>query len=117
MGKYTKWQQRIPKCYKGLLKYAIILGLVYLATLDYGGMHLESLQIKITDWKASVAGLPDLSWYKIPKRGKIYQITPKYYKWLKNRPNGRKIDQMSIKYTNILHCKTLHNVPKFRFLV
>jgi hypothetical protein len=25
------------------------------------------------------------------------------------------MDQMSIKYTNILHCKTLRKVPKFRF--
>jgi hypothetical protein len=24
---------------------------------------------------------------------------------------------MSIKYTNTLHCKTLLNLPKFRFLV
>jgi hypothetical protein len=23
-------------------------------------------------------GLPDFSWYKVPKRGKIYQITTKY---------------------------------------
>jgi hypothetical protein len=31
--------------------------------------------------------------------------------------NCRKIDQMSIKYTNILHCKAHQNLPKFRFLV
>jgi hypothetical protein len=27
-------------------------------------------------------------------------------------PNGYKIDQMAIKYTNIYHCKTLPNLPK-----
>jgi hypothetical protein len=27
-------------------------------------------------------------------------------------PNGPKIDQMVLKYTNIFHCKTLQNVPK-----
>jgi hypothetical protein len=26
-------------------------------------------------------GLPDFSWFKIPKRGKIIQITTKYTKW------------------------------------
>jgi hypothetical protein len=43
----------------------------------------------------------------------------------KNIPNYHKIYQMSIKYsqtklpkkhTNILHCKTLRNFPKFGFL-
>jgi hypothetical protein len=37
-----------------------------------------------------------------------------------NIPKDRKMDQMSIKYTNIFHCKTLQNVPKctkFGFLV
>jgi hypothetical protein len=27
-------------------------------------------------------------------------------------PNGSKIDEMSIKLTNIVHCKTLQNLPK-----
>jgi hypothetical protein len=27
------------------------------------------------------------------------------------------MDQVSIKYTNIFHCKTLKNLPKFGFLV
>jgi hypothetical protein len=27
------------------------------------------------------------------------------------------MDQVSIKYTNIFHCKTLQNLPKFGFLV
>jgi hypothetical protein len=30
--------------------------------------------------KGSLTGLPDFSWYKIPKRGKIYQMTTKYTK-------------------------------------
>jgi hypothetical protein len=30
-------------------------------------------------------------------------------------PNGRKVDQMAIKYTNIYHCKTLQNLPKLGF--
>jgi hypothetical protein len=63
------------------------------------------------------AGLPDFSWYNIPKRGKIYQMTTKYTKWPKNVSNGRNIDQMDIKYTNIFHYKTLQNLPKLGFLV
>jgi hypothetical protein len=31
-------------------------------------------------------------------------------------PNGRKIDQTSVKYTNVFHCKTLQNIPKLGFL-
>jgi hypothetical protein len=63
------------------------------------------------------AGLPDFSWYKIPKRGKIYQITTNRTKCQWNITKDRKMDQVSIKYTNIFHCKTLKNFPKFGFLV
>jgi hypothetical protein len=42
-------------------------------------------------------GLPDFSGYNIPKREKIYQ--------------------MSNKYTNIFHSKTLQNLSKFGFFV
>jgi hypothetical protein len=63
------------------------------------------------------AGLPDFSRSKVPKRGKIYQITTKYTKWPQNIPNGLKIDQMVIKYTEILNSNTLQNLPKFGFLV
>jgi hypothetical protein len=52
------------------------------------------------------SGLPDFSWSNIPKRGKIYQITIQFTKWQRNIPNGRKIDQMASKYTNIFHCKS-----------
>jgi hypothetical protein len=48
-------------------------------------------------------GLQDFSWYKTPKLGKIYQIATKYNKW------------PLYTYNKILHCKTLQNVPKFRF--
>jgi hypothetical protein len=33
-----------------------------------------------------------------------------------NIPNGSKIDQMAITYTNIFHCKALQNLPKLGFL-
>jgi hypothetical protein len=62
-------------------------------------------------------GLPDFSWSKIPKRGKIYQITTKYTKWPQNISNGRKIDQTVIKYTKIFHNKTLQNLPRMGFFV
>jgi hypothetical protein len=31
--------------------------------------------------QAFAPGLPDFSWFKIPKRGKLYQISTKYTKW------------------------------------
>jgi hypothetical protein len=37
------------------------------------------------------AGMPDLSWLNITKRGKTYQITIQYAKWPQNIPNGHKI--------------------------
>jgi hypothetical protein len=49
--------------------------------------------------------------------GKKYQMTTKYTKWPKNIFNGRKIDQMDLKYAKIFHCTTLQNVPKLGFLV
>jgi hypothetical protein len=63
------------------------------------------------------AGLPDFSWYNIPKRGKIYQITTKYNKWLLNLPIGGEINQIAIKYTNIFQYKILQNLLKMGFLV
>jgi hypothetical protein len=36
-------------------------------------------------------GLPDFTWYNLPKRKKIYQITVKYTKWPQNILNSRKI--------------------------
>jgi hypothetical protein len=49
--------------------------------------------------------------------GKIYQMTTKYIKWIWNISNGRKIDQMVVKYAKIFPCKILRNFPKLRFLV
>jgi hypothetical protein len=63
------------------------------------------------------SGLPDFSWYNIPKWEKIYQMTTKYTQWPQNILNCRKIDQMAIKYTNFFHCKTLQNLPILEFLV
>jgi hypothetical protein len=62
-------------------------------------------------------GMPDFSWRNIPKRGKIYQMILNYTIWPQHRPNGRKIDRMAIKFTNLFHCKTLQNWPKLGFLV
>jgi hypothetical protein len=47
------------------------------------------------------AGLPDFSWFKIPKLGKIYQITTKYTKSPQNIPNYHKICQITTKYTKL----------------
>jgi hypothetical protein len=60
-------------------------------------------------------GLPEFSWHNIPKGGKytkLPQHIPIVYKII---PNGRKIYQMSVKYTNIFHCKTHQNLPIFDF--
>jgi hypothetical protein len=46
----------------------------------------------------------------IPNYHELYQMSIKYKK-------DRKMDQVSIKYANIFHCKTLQNLPKFGFLV
>jgi hypothetical protein len=63
------------------------------------------------------AGLPDFSWCNIPKREKYTKLTLKCTKWPQYIPNGRKIDQMAIKYTNIFRCKSLKNLPKRLILV
>jgi hypothetical protein len=63
--------------------------------------------------RSSAPRLPDFSWYKIPKRGKKYQMTTKYTKWPHNISNSSKIDQVVIEYPKIFRCKTLQNLPKF----
>jgi hypothetical protein len=35
--------------------------------------------------------LPDFSWYKLPKREKIYQMTINHTKWKQNIPNDHKM--------------------------
>jgi hypothetical protein len=39
----------------------------------------------------------------------------KFTKWPYNITNGRKIEQVAIKYIHIVQCKTLQNLPKLRF--
>jgi hypothetical protein len=51
------------------------------------------------------------------KRGKIHQITTNCTKCQYNITKDHKMDQVSIKYTNIFYCKTLQNLPNFIFLV
>jgi hypothetical protein len=64
------------------------------------------------------AGLPDFSWYKIPKREKYTKLTQtNYTKCPQNITKDRKMDKMSTKNTSIFHCKTLQNLTKFGFLV
>jgi hypothetical protein len=91
-------------------------GLGWHNDLNRSKMKLN-LQLLLLFLKGYLPGLPDLCWYKIPTREKIYQITTNYTKCRSNTTKDRKMDQVSIKYTNIFHCKTLQNVPKFGFLV
>jgi hypothetical protein len=39
----------------------------------------------------------------------------KYPKWPNNIPNGRKIFQMVVKYTYIIHSKAFQDLPKLDF--
>jgi hypothetical protein len=57
------------------------------------------------------SGLPDFSWYIIPKQEKMYQMNAKCTKWSQNIPKVRKILQMDIKYINIL--QSMYGTPKF----
>jgi hypothetical protein len=45
------------------------------------------------------------------------KMTTKNAKRPQNLSYGSKIDKMSLKFTNIFHCKTLRNLPKLAFLV
>jgi hypothetical protein len=53
-------------------------------------LGLRSASMKSGRGGAVIAGLPDLSWYNVAKRGKIYQITIKYTERSQNIPNVRK---------------------------
>jgi hypothetical protein len=44
-----------------------------------------------------------------------YQNEEKFAKLSQNIPHSPKIDQSTIKYTNILHCKTLKDLPNLGF--
>jgi hypothetical protein len=59
-------------------------------------------------------GLPDFSWYVIPKPEKMYQMSTKWIEWSKN---VSKIFQMVIKGVNILQSRALQNLPKSGFFV
>jgi hypothetical protein len=41
-----------------------------------------------------MAGLPDFSWYNVPKRGKDIPNSLKFNKWPQNIPNSHKIAQI-----------------------
>jgi hypothetical protein len=65
----------------------------------------------------SRAGLPVFSWTQYTK---MVKKLPNYHnitKWPQNISHGRKIFQMTIKYTNIFNSKALQNLPKLEFLV
>jgi hypothetical protein len=62
------------------------------------------------------SGLPDFSWYNIPKPEKIcryiykmYQMATKYTKCQQNIPNGNKIYQMAV---NILNGHKMYQIAK-----
>jgi hypothetical protein len=62
-------------------------------------------------------GLPDFSWSKHTKKGKVQQRGTNYTKRPYIKPIGHKIYQIAVKYANILHSKTLQHIPKLEFLV
>jgi hypothetical protein len=62
-------------------------------------------------------GLPDYSWYMIPKQEKMYQMNTKRTKWSYNIPNALKMSQIAIKYINIFPSKALQNSPNLEFWV
>jgi hypothetical protein len=63
-------------------------------------------------------GLPEFTWYNIPKRETICQITIKCTQWQQNLPwYSHKMHQIDIYYNHICHFKTLQNLPKSIFLV
>jgi hypothetical protein len=45
--------------------------------MSAGALKLNK-HLKVRETQVGSAGLPDFYWYKIPKRGKMYQITTKY---------------------------------------
>jgi hypothetical protein len=59
----------------------------------------------------SKPGLPDLSWYMIPKREKMLQMNKKCTKWSYNIPNVCKIFQMAIKYINSFQSRASQIYP------
>jgi hypothetical protein len=62
-------------------------------------------------------GLPDFSWYMIPKREKCTKLTQNVPNGNKIYQNDRKIFHMTIHYIKIWQPKDLQNLPKLGFLV
>jgi hypothetical protein len=63
--------------------------------------------------KKKKAGMPDFSWYNIPKREKYTKLPQKIPNVHLKYAKRLKIDPISIKYTNSFNCKTLQKLPKF----
>jgi hypothetical protein len=77
----------LPKC--SLAQIAQICPNVLWLKLPYAKVSASNSQIP--QRTCNLPGLPDFCWSKVPKRGKIYQITTKYTKLPQNIPNGHKI--------------------------
>jgi hypothetical protein len=99
-------------------RYTLVLRLpTYMHNYYYRLFHYFCYSIML-DTTSEWSGLPDFSLYNITKRGKCDQISKKYTKcFFLNIPLGIKIDRMSSKYTNIIHCKAVQNLRKLGFLV
>jgi hypothetical protein len=71
--------------------------LIFLQSTRIKGLSGLELQVELA------TGLPDFSWYNIPKMGKNCTkiLQNRYTTCQLNISSGRKIDQMSIKYINI----------------
>jgi hypothetical protein len=63
------------------------------------------------------SGLPDSSWSKHTKMGKVYQMDTNYTKRPYIIPNDQKLYQTTVKYSNIFYSKALQNIPKMVYLV
>jgi protoporphyrinogen oxidase len=81
--------------------------MVQSASIRAAQKKLESVK----DWIQVGPGLPDFSWYNVPKREKYTKMTTKFTKWPLDIPNGCQIFQMAINYTDIFHSKALQNIP------
>jgi hypothetical protein len=62
-------------------------------------------------------GLPDLSWYNIPKAGCNVPNDHKIYQMDITSTKCSKVFQMAIKYSKIFSSKALKNLPKLGFLM
>jgi hypothetical protein len=81
---------------------------------------IKQKRTKHKKWRESQFGSRVARFFLVQhtKTGKYVPRWPQsmYIKWPYNIRNGSKIDQMAIKFTNIIHCKTLQNLPKLVFL-